>query len=378
MKKFIISVLSVFIIVISTISAPEIWIKNYSTRIINGVPSPRTIIVKVYPVSMIFNGLYDYNLLANKRSTNAGSKFYYHTGVNELNGVKRTEFELLPTISYHELKINFDFDVSGNSGNDIAIGFGLYRVDVWWDNEYGQDPPDDYFTIEYDAGARIVAPTNLDLSIAFVDYSNGVDDPRIQFHWVGNGPDRNTRDVGRKIESWRQYENGYRDYKMFGDFRFNTGNSQTPNNYTIIPQDPRRDCVYEVYSQHPNQNHLFNYAYTINYIDYYGPADIGTLTLNLTIDKNVTTPDYLSFLFGQDGYPPVLPSPILITNGASLIINKGENGQERTFDFLQVTGRTLGTSLKIESGGTMELQISNIPEERVHVKFEDYCNSEIA
>jgi len=123
------------------ISAPEIWIKNTSSRMINNVYSPRTITVKIYPVSMVFNGLYDYNLLALHRTTNAGENFYYINGVGDLAATKRTHFVLPRTLPLNELKINHDFDGSGNSGNDITISFGRYRVDVWWDAVFGEDLP---------------------------------------------------------------------------------------------------------------------------------------------------------------------------------------------------------------------------------------------
>ncbi len=372
-KYFTIQLLLLFIYAGTLISAPEIWIQNYSSRMIGTELSPRTITVKIYPVSMVFNGLYDYNLLALRKFENSpGPYFFYINGVNKLsNGLKQTHFVLPRTAPFNKLKINHDFDGSGNNGNDITIGFGIYRVDVWWDAVFGEDPPDDYFTIEYDYGLGNIPPIWFDLDIVFRDYASGVDDPRMTFAWDGNNNYRNTRDVGRKLENWNQYERGSRE-KVFGDFRYDDGFGTTPNNYDIIPQDPRRDCAPEVYSQYPEQNHLFNFAYTINYIDYYGPANIGTLVSKLTIEKNVSTPDYLSFHFGQDGYPPVLPSPIVITNGAALKITPGSNNQERTFRFKKYHDFNTSTPLYIDNYSTLELEGTDNTNEISHMIFENY------
>ena len=182
------------------------------------------------------------------------------------------------------------------------------------------------------------------------------------------------------IKGWQQsYPNHWRE-KNFGDFHFDIGNSETSNNYNIIPQDPRRDCVKEVYPQfNNNQNHLFNFAFTdpITGFDYYGTADIGRLTLNLTIDKDVSTPTFLTR--NESEYvEKVLPSPIVITDGATLKLAKGNNNTERILNFREYIDYADGTDMLISSYGTFMMESSqNNSYERSRVNVNKFCNIEV-
>ena len=368
----------------------EILIHNYTSH-------NNTIKVKIYPVSMIFNGLNDYNLLADKKNESAIWRYYYLNGVawdpDEPNPLlrKKTYYTLNQG---EEITLNADADVSGN---DCHLGFGLgkYRVEVWWDNNILTEPPDESFTIEYDPGYYTCPrpPFSPDLGIDFFDNTSNpnIEDPRIEFAWSGNMGQfpLKVRDVGNKIEAWNQYQNGTRE-KEFGNFHYGNGTMQTPNNYTIIPQDPRRDCVKELYPQFDyNQNHLFNFAYNdpVSNFDYYGPANIGVLTLNLTIDKNsangnpitISTPDYLTFVLGDnEDYPSIMPSPIVITNGATLKLAKGNNNNERILNLNEYENINDGTDLLINSYGTFLMESSqNNSNERNRVYVNSNCNAEV-
>jgi hypothetical protein len=370
MKK----ILLLFIIFNSTVFSQggwEIIVSNFTTH-------NNTIKFKIYPVSMIFNGTNEYNLLARQKNSSLEWQYYYLSGVaydvhpiNPELSIKKTDFTLNQG---QDITINADADVSGN---DCHLGFGLgkYRVDVWWDNNILTQPPDESFTIEYDPGYYTCPrpPFSPDLSISFRDNTNNpnVEDPRMEFAWassMANHPLK-VRDVGYKIEAWNQYQNGTRE-KEFGDFHYSTGTSQIPNVYTVIPQDPRRDCVPEVQPLYPEQNHLFNIIDLGNEIA--GPSNVGLLTLKLTIDKNVSTPDYLSREPAY--YYTVLPSPISIINSASLILSTGSGG-ERTFVFNTIQNTTIGTNLFVEGNGKFELLGTSTESNRAHVTFNSYCNS---
>lgn len=275
----------------------NVFTEGWEIRINNFTSHNNTINLKIYPVSMIFNGTNEYNLLAIQQNLSDIWQYYY------LNGVAWNPEEPDPTLrkkTYYTLNqgerisLNADGDVSGN-GCHLGFGLGKYRVEVWWDNNVLTEPPDESFTIEYDAGyLPLTGNFSADLSIWFVDKTNNpqVEDPRMVFNWT-NTDTQSVRVCDYKIEAWNQYENGTR-LKEFGNFHYGDGTTQTPNYYSVIPQDPRRDCVPEIYPQYPDQNHLFNYLYTLDGINYYGQSDIGKLTLNLTIEKNVSTPDYFA------------------------------------------------------------------------------------
>ncbi|MCC6865007.1 MAG: hypothetical protein IT280_02480 [Ignavibacteria bacterium] len=353
----------------------EILINNYTTH-------NNTINVKIYPVSMIFNGVDGYNLLAHRKNLSNIWQYYYLSGVawdpDEPNpSLRKKTFYTLN--QGEEISLNADEDISGNEC-DLGFGLGKYRVDVWWNNNILTQPPDESFTIEYDAGYLPLSGNfSADLSIWFIDNTNlpNNEDPRMVFHWLPTDT-QSVRVCNYKIEAWNQYENGVR-LKEFGNFHYGNGTTLTPNNYTIIPQDPRRDCVNEIYPQYSTQNHLFNFAYTINYIDYYSPSNIGVLTLNLTIEKDVSTPDILTYQMGYPEYPCVLPSPIVITEEATLKLAKGNNNTERILNFRQYTDYNDGTDLLINTNGTFLMESSpNNPSQRTRVILNRYCNVEVS
>lgn len=285
MRKIIFCLICAFLLVYNVSSQPEVFINNYSSD------SLKSIKVKIYPISMVFNGEYEYNLRA-KHPINYGNfQYFYIAGVGsyiidtpQVHQIKYTEYIINRSGSLPRLIANHDNN-SINAGCNFAFGFGKYLIQFWWANF--NEPPNDYVTLEFDAGYRQPPILNADVNISYVDNNN---DPRIEFAWGTDTVIRNTRDVQRKLECWNQYGLGTRP-KLNGNFRYGAGSYDCLNNYSIIPQDPRRDCVPEVYPAFQfAQNHLFNFAYIVNYINYYGAADIGKLTLNLTVDKNITTP----------------------------------------------------------------------------------------
>jgi len=357
----------IIIVILISIFDSFIYSDGTELNIYNHSTQGNVVSFMVYPVSMVFNRDFQYNLLAGITRPDKNS---YING----RGYYDVSWVLSP-VEPNNVK-TFEFDrVSQASNSSVGtLSYGRYRIDFWFDDVIS-GPPDDYVMIEYDYLHGIPAPqyaTDLVISVK-EDANNNL---KVYYQWLQYGimPSLVLIPENRLIEGWHQsYPNHWRE-KNVGDFHFDFGNTGTPNNYNIIPQDPRRDCVPEVQPLYPEQNHLFNYAYTIADIKYYGPSSVGLLTLKLTIEKNVTTPEVLTYQFGQDGYPPVLPSPIVITNGASLILNTGSGG-ERTFEFKKYQDGNYGTNLVVEGNGKFELLGTTNGGNRAHVTFNSYCYS---
>lgn len=363
MSKIILYILFSFLLINNISSQPEVFINNFSSD------STKRIKVKIYPISMVFNGEYEYNLRARWPIVSGNSQYYYIAGVSTIfNPNLHNSIEyIIDQDTLLRLLANHDMN-SINASCNFAFGFGKYLIQFWWDSLDG--PPSDYVTLEYDAGYRLPPITNADVTISYVDNGN---DPRIEFVWTGDTVVRNTRDVQRKLECWNQYGRGTRP-KNYGDFRFGFGSVNCQNNYTIIPQDPRRDCVPEVYPQfQAEQNHIFNSFDTVNGFIQLGPSEIGKLTLKLSIDKSITTPTF----YNRNPAPYVFdihPSPIIIENGASLILTKGNDNStnERRIVFKKYDTLNLNTQLEVNPYGTLELQGSTNSGEKAHIYFESY------
>lgn len=331
----------------------EFTVRNMATNV--------AVSFKVYPVSMVFNhipptgsGKTQYNLLAGVIRNN----------INDyING--RSINEKFWTLSFGDDK-TFEFDRASQINTSVGtLGYGRYRFEFWFkDNTIG--PSDDYVDVEFDYNHGVFpSGSNTDLSLEIIKIS-GV--PKIYYRWVDAFDYYLPVPSNRLLEGWHQlYPNFWRE-KNFGDFKYNTGDNGLQgwqeNNYNVIPQDPRRDCVEDVYSYTSDENQFFNFAYTdpLTFFDYYGPADVGVLTLKLTIEKSITTPDYFTFEYGNNAFPIILPSPIVITNGASLILSKGNdnNTGERRLTFKQYREPftnellNLNTPLVIDPNGTLE------------------------
>ncbi len=92
-------------------------------------------------------------------------------------------------------------------------------------------------------------------------------DPELFFNWTDCSEIRNISQVNRKMFAWDHCSGRTRDWDP-GNIIYNTANG---NNRCLLPQDYRIDCGTE------------------NYPDLPGQWGTGVLTLNLTIDKNITT-----------------------------------------------------------------------------------------
>ena len=216
--------------------------------------------VQIYPNSMVFNGDDKYNL----RLANSSPQNNFHF----INGRNSSEINFL--ISPQGITFNHD-NSTALSLNKGAVGYGEYKFIMTCNNYNFKDS----CTIEWDAGYPYNANTwSADLLVFFEDNNNN---PRIQFQWGGDTAIYDISYVNKQITAWdQQYaltSSGYlrrlRD-KNYGNFIYDTQDS----NLYIIPLDSRKDCSLE------NQ-------------EYYDVSRNGVLTLNLTIDKTISTRDTL-------------------------------------------------------------------------------------
>ncbi|MBZ0204448.1 MAG: hypothetical protein K8I03_15660 [Ignavibacteria bacterium] len=219
----------------------EINIENAST-------SNRLLKIRVYPISMVFNGYNEYDLHAQNPVQNV---YNYINGRGKYIEV----FYINPGNS-----IGLDFDgVNTNGGNVASIGRGMYKIEFDWNNdEY--DNWQDSCILEYDEG------NPGDLSLVLVDDHNN---PRITFQWAScSAPELLPTD--RKLYSFNQQGcGGFVRSKLYGNYTYSSSNN---NNFTIFPQDFRIDC-----SEQSNDRDIDTYN------------RFGKLVNNLTITKSVET-----------------------------------------------------------------------------------------
>lgn len=350
--------------------------------------SAQNVIVRVYPVSGIFNNdndnytnLYygNYNLVMTNRISLPPSKdFINGTSINA-NLQHDRYFNIPPGYpSNQNAKISFGFDDVGGTdqGSAGTIGFGIWRVEFFWnctDPEDIYEPPyclpDDYFTIEYDFGyinnnRNICGAQPADVFIRFTDVNAG--HPRIQFLWSTCQCAQNTpyQDIpqNRTLFERERGCSGQTWPKELGNFKYNNGrNPSAPNPYSVMPLDPRYYCSRTFFPQ----------SYGLDYNHFFFNNEIGSIILNLTIEKNITT----TVNVWNEQFPNF--PPITVTNGATMKIAKGSNNQERTFTFKKYATYNANTSLEVYPNSTLELEGSSNVSERSHMYFESYSNSVI-
>lgn len=264
----------------------ELWIYNYSSN---------NIWVHVYPVSMIFNNDNfgtngrNYSLLgpSNVMEGNGVEKYF-------INGSNVYEWNF-QIVSGGKEEWGFDNVPGSDDATKGTISYGRWRVDFYNSaNINGQ--PMDYCILDYDFGYEyhngLIGCTQQPGDL-YLSYNNEIfNQTHIKYLWktcecAHSSTFEFIPENRTLLERVRCPEQSWPPEK--GNFRYNSGSPwdpnnslRAPNNYAVIPQDPRRDCVTDVYPDPPftnfkSHNQFFRYAYTINYLDYYYPADIGTL-----------------------------------------------------------------------------------------------------
>jgi len=276
-------------------NTPELYISNASTN--------RQMSVKIYPVSMVFNGNEKYDLLCRNREN-----ILIYNFINSRNA----------GIVNHGQTLWYNHDINPtNSANHGAIGFGVYKVEI----SVSAISFFDTCTIEWDIEWKNrTPPFGFDLTIYFRDDGN---DPRVTFQWA-NGTETRIDDasINRRIQAWVQPGNGTRA-KEYGDFHYSVQNTQLPfppdrdyNFYTIFPQDSRRDCERMLFKADGT-------TYFASEPQAFTDNRSGDLTMNLTIDKKVVTPD-LSQIIDY-------PTRVNVNSNVLLKLNDSD-----TIDFVEV------------------------------------------
>ncbi|HRQ31198.1 MAG TPA: hypothetical protein PLU49_14040 [Saprospiraceae bacterium] len=242
-------------------------------KVSNPLGSGKTLYVRVYPVSMIFNADEEYDLQASNPILN---RFTFLNGRN----IDEDKFEILPG---NLTGWNADW-VTDPGGSVGGLGVGAYKFEFYWD---GPNNLKDTCVVEFDYGFW------RDLTF---HYDPGDDKMKYFFDYC------NTTNIdlpqNRRIESWNNQCTTRT--RVRGDFVYDANNN---NNYIILPQDFRQDCS--------NENHdtLISTNRT------------GYLTNNLFIDKNVFSRNIVNT---SGNYMLEPPTEIIIGNHCNLKINSGK------------------------------------------------------
>ena len=296
LKAIIFHTLLFFIIIFSQRSFSQENLPAYEIDIENN--SSNIIYVRIYPISFVFNGDiendYRYDLHANHLS----NPILY----NFING-RNLLVDSFQVNGNSSLFINHDRDATTN-GTKATVGFGKYKIVIWNIYDFG-----DTLTVEWDAGYPHVDPifeTRWSADLHLYYYEDNNNNPSIFFKWGTGIRQYPISFVNKNIVAWdQQYvlspapsTDSVRLLrpKEFGNFILDTINNNT---YNVIPQDSRVDCGLE--------NHKFD------------DNRSGVLTLNLKVNKNISTRDTLIDE----------PTNIVISKKAALIINSG-----RIFDMI--------------------------------------------
>jgi tetratricopeptide (TPR) repeat protein len=220
---------------------------------------------------MVFNGFnnglqtgFQYNLFAMNHSTNPPNPFEY----DYINGRNNSSYYF--RINRNGAEVGLNHDRFGTLGSSKAcIGYGIYKVHVSWPNGF------DTCTVEWDAGYPFQTDTmnwSQDLSIIVRDIGGG---PKVLFQWGNSVNETPIDDVGKRIVAWdQQYDTQNRRLlrnKQFGSFKYDNSSN---NPYTEIPLDCRTDCAPGQGTDNSNRS--------------------GLLRLNMVIDKNVFTREFLN------------------------------------------------------------------------------------
>jgi len=255
---------------------------NYEVKVSNR-SNNNSITVRIYPISMVFNGILEYRLDAEHPLEMTTYNYNFINGRNDAEDF----WNISPG---NEININHDQD-DNNEYTNATIGYGIYKLEVKCDAANFFDT----CTINYDAGY----PGNLSADIQF-EYRDNTDitgsGPRVVFYWGGCTEMRNISQVNRKMYAWDQCSGRTRNWDP-GNIIYSSANG---NSRTLLPQDYRNDCnTYE------------------NYPPFTGQYGIGLLTMNLTIDKdNVSTR-----LYYVNGERYNAPDQLVISPNCTLALN---------------------------------------------------------
>lgn len=292
----------------------EIYFCNYSTN--------KYITYQVYPISAIYNGEGQLNLLAKYGYNDFSHRFDYNNGVQILNGIKYTTIIVPPnTTGSSGPGLNCDdWEVGPPDCASGSFCSGIYKIIAYYDN-ISSPVFLDSVILEQDASR------GNDMVIAYTDnltpYGGGNVAGltyKTTMSSLGWGPEQPTTFVNKCIKAWNPYPSipGSARAKEFGNYVYDNGNT-VPNPYTKFPLFSNRDCNLPDY---PEQNQNFS---ELN-------SREGRITLNTTFDKKLSTPSEYPNTVNQNQNVAltVEPNVIFKVNGGlymedNLIKHKGFN-----------------------------------------------------
>jgi parallel beta-helix repeat protein len=286
--------------------------------------TPHKIWIRYYPESMLFNGRLMYNLVCNYRD---------HERYDYINTVASPRNGIIPStqdgLYFWEVDVNegyigfYDDHDNANSGAQGHYGYGVYKLEIYY--PYVTEPYYDSCIVERDFDSGSSTDGDLRIEIygrgetgtdeapnAFISYrfdASGNTFPKIYI----------TSYVfpEYKIDYWKpygQYTPPYRN-KVYGP--------PTQNNFFIYKNEPDPD--FNLYSELPLDSRMKCYKLGIDYNQFFPGKNTepigsderqGILTLNLLIQKSISTP-VLTYMrpYGEGLSSPM---PVIITPNCTL------------------------------------------------------------
>jgi hypothetical protein len=246
--------------------------------------------VQCYPISMVMNGSGYYNLLSFHPTDVSGKIFDYNNGLYYGNNIFHYALYIPKHVEDADPPVNYGLNNDYTDGEGMAVGSigpGIYKFVI---NIY------DSLIIENDGG-----PTR---DISIYGRSDGI------YYKINDNYGYEVKidyDLPETyhIKLWNPYPNNpnypYARTKILNYYTLTENRSfkysnltQTPTNpYNIIPIDPRQNCNQFAITNHIDQNSFYPDS-TLIILDAIEERH-GTLTLNLDIEKDLTTPT--SFFF---------------------------------------------------------------------------------
>lgn len=287
----------------NSLNGEELIFRNYTGSSIYNI--------SIHPMSAVFNANLDYNLVSTKRSV-----YFAPNKADYINGCNFYDSSYQPNTSFNlgSLEVGLELDPDGGATSDVygIFSFGIYKIEV----SYGGL---DSIILDIDAGEF---PG--DLTINFYN-SN----PKVTYQFSGY-PEISLTPDSCVIRSWKPYGQSQTSSKNLGSFTYSNGTTLTPNSYIILPQDSRRDCHILVGVPNLNQD----YVDTRN----------GDISLNLTIKKDVSTPNYSQMID--------FPTRITILPAVKLEIDSN-----KTLNFTQVVSNDPDAyfEMYVENDGRLKL-----------------------
>jgi hypothetical protein len=340
----------------------EIYFCNYSAN--------KYITYQVYPISAVYNGAGQLNLLAKSIKLFGRDRFDFNNCVQILNDIKYTTIIVPPnTTGSSGPGLNSDELDGAPVYASGSFGKGIYKIIAYYDNILS---PVFFDSLILDQDAAL--PN--DMIIAYTDnlspYGGGNTAGltyKTTIYSGGWGPELATTLINKHVLAWNPYPSipGSARAKEFGNYVYDNGNT-VPNPYTKFPLFSNRDCNL---TGIPEQNQNFS---ELN-------SREGRITLNTTFDKKLSTPfEYPNTINqNQNVALTVEPNVLFKVNGGlymedNLIKHKGFN--------MSPYGNGMGNDLYVKSPDasinntitTFEIASSDTYDANARIEVNQNCN----